>query len=474
MPFLAELGRKGLAAPLASVYPAKTIPAWHCLATGLDPGTLGIYGFAEPKEAPGRSRLVQTFRPTEAVWDRLSRKGYRVGVLNFPVRAGYPINGFLVPGMFGDHPPTHPRDLGARLEAALGEPRVGELPPYREVDRADWIARATRGVTQRAAEVEFLQGTFRTDFLFVLVRETDRVEHQHWGECALGPGRMGRDLLEFWRAVDRACARIDRAFRSTGGPAVTLIISDHGHGAAGGEFFTNRWLQSEGFLTLRPGAEPLRRRFVSRVLLASDRFPPTRWLVRSVVDRFRRTSDGPPTGAWLTGDASFEAMAGRIDWERTEAFSYPVPEAVYVNPYRRDLSPERRREIVARLRERLSGLREAHVEAWPPSELYREVRGSPAPDLLLRVNGMADDLRMDFSYPDPFLPRRPEFFYGSGVHRMDGILIASGNGGDRPPSSPPSLSLLDIAPTVLDGMGLQSGSAMAGRSFAPWLGLSGT
>ncbi|MFZ0829996.1 MAG: alkaline phosphatase family protein [Thermoplasmata archaeon] len=471
LPFLRSLTERGVSAPLISVYPSKTIPAWYSFATGLDPGTLGIFGFTEPNGGPGKSRLVQGYRPAEALWDKLSRQGHRVGVLNFPVRAGYPINGYLIPGMFGENPSTYPADVRTRLEQGLGEPLVAELPPYHETERHEWLALATAGVLQRAAAAEFLQDAFRPDFLFVLLRETDRVEHQHWVECAGGPAHMPPDLRTFWRAVDTACARIDKAFRAQGEPAVTLVISDHGHGPAGAEFFTNRWLLEEGFLRLQPGAEPVRRKLLSRALLASEHFGLARRFVGAVADRLRNGEGDRHVDRWIGGDATFEAMAPKIDWEHTEAFSFPVPEGIYLNPYRKDRSPEQRQEVLTEIRRRLEAYKAARIEVLEPREIYREVHAGSAPGLLLRVNGMETDLRMDFSYPDPLLAHRPGFFYGSGVHRMDGILIAAGNGSAHGAKVGP-FSLLDVAPTVLEGMGLPLSPAMAGRSFGSWLGTS--
>jgi predicted AlkP superfamily phosphohydrolase/phosphomutase len=473
LPFLRSLAERGVSAPLMSVYPSKTIPAWYSFATGLDPGSLGIFGFTEPNGGPGKSRLVQGYRPAEALWDRLSRQGHRVGVLNFPVRAAYPINGYLIPGMFGENPTTYPADVGAQLQVGLGEPLVAELPPYRESERREWLALATQGVLQRAAAAEFLQDKFHPDFLFVLVRETDRVEHQHWIECAGGPKTMPDDLRTFWRAVDSACARIDRAFRAQGEPSVSLVISDHGHGPAGAEFFTNRWLLEQGFLKLKPGAEPRRRKLLSRFLLASQKLAPARRVIEEVADRLRSGEGAGHLERWIGGDATFEAMAAKIDWTQTEAFSFPVPEGIYLNPYRNDRTEEQLRATLAEIRRRLEAYPEAQIEVLEPHEIYREVRSSAAPGLLLRVNGMETELRMDFSYPDTLLAHRPGYFYGTGVHRMAGILIGAGNGSAHGVKIGP-FSLLDVAPTVLEGMGITPPPAMVGHSFGSWLGTSAT
>ena len=465
LPFLRSLAQDGLRATLTSVFPPKTIPAWFSFATGRDPGGLGIFGFTEPDGGPGRSRLVQTFRPSEAIWDHLSRQGVRVGVLNFPLRTGYPLNGFVVPGMLSETPATYPTNLRARLEEHLGEPYASELPPYRDSEREAWLRQATRGVAQRGRAADFLCAEYRPDFLFVLFRETDRVQHQHWAELARPPDQISRDLLDFWRAVDPSCRLIDKAFRRSGGPGVTLVISDHGHGHARADFFTNRWLAEQRFLKFRNGgAQSVRRRALSRFLLASERVGPTRRLVRAVADWLRGGGSREWVGRLVTEESSFEAMAPKIDWDRTLAFSYPVPEGIYLNRYNPNLTPAAAAAVKKEIRERLEAYPDAHVEVFDPKEIYRGQNLANAPALLLRVDGMATELRMDFSYPKPMLRQRPGFFYGTGVHRMDGILLARG---ERVPkgSLDSALSLLDIAPTVLQGMGFPVPPTMDGRSF---------
>ncbi len=465
LPFLRSMMDRGFRAPLRSVFPAKTIPAWYSFATGRDPGALGIFGFTEPNGGPGKSRIVQTFRPAEAIWDRLSRQGVPVGVLNFPVRSGYPINGFVVPGMLSDSPPTYPTQLRDELAAATGQPHVPELPVYREADRAEWLAQATRAVEQYAAYAEHLCERYRPGFLFTLLRETDRVEHQHWAELSGPFERVGEDLKRFWRAVDASCERIDRAFRSIGGPSNTLIISDHGHGSVRSEFFTNRWLADEGYLVFRGRNEGRRRRFVGRALVAFDRVPGVRRLLHGVVDRMRSNHGSIGLGRLLAGEATFEAMAEHIDWERTIAYSYPVPEGIYLNRYGPLRPAEERARLVAEIRGKLERFSQARIEVFEPKELYVGSNLEQAPALFLKIDGLATESRMDFSYPTAMLPRRPSYFYGSGVHRMNGILIAAGDG-VAPGRSDAGFSLLDVAPTVLQTMGLTVPPEMGGRSFA--------
>lgn len=146
LPFLRSLVHRGVRAPLRSVYPAKTIPAWFSFATGQDPGELGIFGFTEPDGRPGRSRTVRSFRPAEALWDRLSRLGVKVGVLNFPMTAGYPLHGFILPGMFSEGSATYPQRLRSEVTSAIGADYPGELPTFRESERDAWVGAATRAI----------------------------------------------------------------------------------------------------------------------------------------------------------------------------------------------------------------------------------------------------------------------------------------------------------------------------------------
>jgi predicted AlkP superfamily phosphohydrolase/phosphomutase len=469
LPFLRAMVRGGLRAPLTSVYPAKTIPAWYSFATGKDPGELGIFGFTEPAGEPGRSKFVQTFRPAEAIWDRLGRLGHTVGVLNLPLRTGYPIHGFVVPGFFSDGGDTFPRELRAEIESALGCPYPGELPVYDTARRTEWMAAATRAVTHRAKAAAALTASRKPDFLFVLFRETDRIEHQHWNELSRPASEIPEDLLSFWRAVDQACAGVDHAFRAAGGPAITLVLSDHGHGAVRSDFLTNRWLAEQKLLVFKDGDALGARNLIARGILASQRLAIGRKIGPTVagwLGRRRRSRLAKTVG----GATSFEEMAARIDWGRTVAYSYPVPEGIYLNLRNPDLTPERREAVLADLKRRLLAYPEARIEVFDPREIYRGKNLDRAPSLLIRVDGMTTEPWMDFRYPKPLIRDRPDFFYGTGTHRMNGILIAAGEG-VRPGQVDAALSLLDVAPTILEGMGAGPVADLVGRSFGARLGL---
>src|ERR1700687_3639268 len=76
----------GVYGRLGSVIPPITVPAWMCMSTSQDPGSLGIYGF--------RNRVDHTYSglgfvnsqsiTAPAIWDALAQRGQRVVVVGVP------------------------------------------------------------------------------------------------------------------------------------------------------------------------------------------------------------------------------------------------------------------------------------------------------------------------------------------------------------------------------------------------------
>ena len=122
------LMQQGCFGRLESVIPPITVPAWMCMCTSQDPGSLGVYGF--------RNRVDQSYSnlgvvnsasiQTPAIWDALAKRGLRSVVVGVP--PSYPprrINGvnvgcFLSPDTrTGDY--TWPPGIKSEIEALVGE-----------------------------------------------------------------------------------------------------------------------------------------------------------------------------------------------------------------------------------------------------------------------------------------------------------------------------------------------------------------
>src|SRR5262249_39540474 len=67
----------GCHGPLESVVPPITVPAWMCLATSQDPGSLGIYGFRNRTDHSYSGLGIVNSRSIDAlaIWDQIAREG---------------------------------------------------------------------------------------------------------------------------------------------------------------------------------------------------------------------------------------------------------------------------------------------------------------------------------------------------------------------------------------------------------------
>jgi len=76
----------GVYGRLQSVIPPITVPAWMCMSTSQDPGSLGVYGFRNrsdhsyDKLAFANSTSIKAL----AMWDQLAREGKKSIIVGVP------------------------------------------------------------------------------------------------------------------------------------------------------------------------------------------------------------------------------------------------------------------------------------------------------------------------------------------------------------------------------------------------------
>src|SRR5216110_1003327 len=119
---LRRLMDAGVYGRLESVYPPITVPAWMCMSTGQDPGSLGVYGFRNRVDHSYdglgfvNSKSIQEL----AIWDQVSREGKRANIIgvppSFPPRKvnGISVGCFLTPDTSKDvytHPATVAKEI---------------------------------------------------------------------------------------------------------------------------------------------------------------------------------------------------------------------------------------------------------------------------------------------------------------------------------------------------------------------------
>ncbi|MFH1679310.1 MAG: alkaline phosphatase family protein [Candidatus Eisenbacteria bacterium] len=480
LPYLASLRAEGIHAPLRSVFPPITAPAWASFMTGMNPGKTGIFEFLYSKGGLDDPVPVNsTLRDGVPVWEILSRNGKKVIVLGVPLTyppdpvEGCLVGDFLMPRGVRDF--THPPELLEEIESAFGPYPVYHKEVYQKgkvgrlIDEAFEILRYRRELALRLLREK------EWDFAIAYFEGTDRLQHEVWhvfdethprsnrGEVA----RYRDRVLDFYREVDETARRLAEAGRERG--AVEIVMSDHGFGPIHYYLNFNVWLLENGFLALkrdvltraktllfRAGITPaLGYRAAMRLGLAGLR------LSRGV---------GGRSGLFRLINRVFLSLEN-IDWERTRAYSKGNYGQIYVNLRGREphgsVAPEDHegtvRNLVGKLREipDPEGGGPLLAEVFRREERFTGPHVERMPDVLFIPRDMKYKALgiVDFTTRN-FVERT---FGNSGDHRMNGIFLARGGPLRGRRERLPEISICDVAPTVLHLFGEAVPENMDGR-----------
>ena len=272
LPNLARALAAGVHAPLPSVRPPVTFPAWSSFMTGLEPGEHGVFDFTQ--KVPGAYRLRfanASDRAGRSLFARVSDAGGRVLVLGMP--AAFPpeeVAGLLVCGF--DAPVSSGTDARSANDPELYE-RIARVagpwmrPDINESARDDGfheravetllarIERKERFALEALRELSSTGG--RPDLAMVVFSESDTVGHHYWRDHdpasprhdpTASPARRGA-IAAVYERLDAALGALWHAF---GEDAACIVLSDHGMGGAA-EYVVhlNRRLEECGLLARR-------------------------------------------------------------------------------------------------------------------------------------------------------------------------------------------------------------------------------
>ena len=454
MPFLEALVQSGVRAPLRSVVPALTPPAWTSLMTGREPGRHGVFDFFRKESAASPQIRFLTARDVgcPTIWEHVSQHGLRATVLNFPLTFPAPaINGHVVPG--GWMPwrqlplACHPSSLYERLEALPGfNPRELAMDMSHEEkavegcqrdEYEEWIALHVRREEQWANVACHLMHEEPSDLVAVLFDGVDKLQHLCWR--FLDPASADTLRSDWERDVRDRCVGyfrtldglLERIVDAAGSGASVIVASDHGFGPQVRTFFVNRWLEQRGHLAWTNGHAPS----------ASER----QTLGMGQLARHVYALDWTRTRAY----APMPSGNGLHIVRASDSTPNGVPRSEY-EAFRDDLATELRA-----LRDPDSGA-PVISQVWKREEIFQGPFLELAPDLTLELE---DGGLVSILSSDAVIEARPE---PTGAHRPQGVFIARGPG-IRRQSRLDELSILDVPPLLLSRLGLAIPEELDGR-----------
>ncbi|GAB4275349.1 MAG: alkaline phosphatase family protein [Candidatus Promineifilaceae bacterium] len=452
LPVLARLQAEGCFGPLRSTIRPESSVAWSTFATGVNPGKHGIFGFVRHQPGSYHFSLADSRHVgARCFWDYLGDADKRVGLVNVPFTyPPRPVNGFLVGGMLtpGKHVTfTYPRALQekilARFESYLFDASEGGQ------DKSMVGARVSAFTQQQVALARWLLTGEAWDCFVVVFTGLDRLQHFFWDTPEHGA---------HLRQLDDALGGILTVVPDD---AIVLVMSDHGFNGVGRRFFVNRWLQQEGYLSLRVSETAVSQ--LNKLLTRLKTVPLAKQIKRWLLP-----------AEWGPSQLKVATFTQAIDWSRTKLY-YAPDGGIRINLKGRELagivSPDDYEVLRAEIRDKLLAVRDAQNGRSPIADVYfREALyhgpyAESAPDLIVEPWRTADEPTDNYLIESK-LDRETAVFDVSlpytGNHAPNGILLAWRPGVIAQQSLGES-ALQDIAPTVLAALDVPIPEYMDGR-----------
>jgi len=266
LPTFARLRALGAWGRMRSCTPPITVPAWSCMMSGRDPGSLGIYGF---RNRTGYSYDALGFATgdwvkAERLWDILGARGKSCAVVGvpgtYPVRAvnGVMIADFMTPSLASEW--AYPASLKDDVRAWLGgADYLFDVPDFRSADKARILADIHEMTRRRFTVARALMKRGQPDFFAMVEMGSDRIHHGFWHymdpqhrKHEAGP--LSSAIHDYYVALDREIAALLDCvnLRET----IVMLVSDHGGQRLDGGICVNDWLRREGLLVLKSEPAP--------------------------------------------------------------------------------------------------------------------------------------------------------------------------------------------------------------------------
>lgn len=474
LPHLKKLLDQSARGIIMSSIPPVTAAAWTCFSTGKNPGKHGLVDFVYfPNHGYRVTIANSTTREAATVWNLLSDRGMRVGVVSVPMT--YPpekVNGVMVTDMMTPNAQvqyTHPPELKQELLDKVGPfvitPGEGENPSQ-PLTYLDKVREDVKGSADYAL---YLLRKEPYDFFMYVFGITDILQHQFWYLLEADPKKLNesdraiRDkVIAIFEQVDQG---VGEMLKQADENTTVVLMSDHGFGPMKGFMHVNNFLLDRGYLVLKKGAMSSLKRAMFRVGVTPQNVHLT--LKAMKLDLRRRVNRGRAYGMLRRFFLSFDD----VDWTRTRAFALGHIGQIYINLKGRQpnglvapgaeyekLRDEIRAELL-KLKHPDTG-EQLIARVLNREEIYHGDLLDNTPDLLL--------LPADFKYlafgESEFASNKlvgPTLGH-TGHHRLEGVGALSGPN-IQPGATIQNASLIDLAPTILYALGLPIPPDMDGR-----------
>ncbi len=413
LPSITKLMKNGCYGVLESTIPPSTAVAWNSFMTGKNPGKHGVFDFLDKDYNLMDIKNIKDKR----FWDILAENNKKCFIMNVPLSYSRAdgvdiIGGFCSPQLSNDNKKIkrlmaeHEYQVEFNITAGhADEKRSREMYEQRE----KYLEGIYELIRKRYLVAEpFLEDSY--DLITIVFRTTDLVQHLFWDQPDI--------ILKFYKKLDVYIGRIVQKFKAD----YVIVVSDHGF-------------------------QDAPKKYVNmRVLLEEQ----TKNKFRDVLSKIY-----PKIPKFITNLAREKRERLYSKLVLSEPVFYKSP-GLYIDRDKFDNYEKFREQIIRNLREFKDDEKYVFSIVAPPEEIYKGKCIKNAPDIVIIPE---EGYGITFSYSDSLWQ---DFYALPGTHLTDrkGILIISGEGIQR---GVVDASIMDIAPTVLDLMGIENKEDMDGE-----------
>lgn len=432
LPNIKKLVSSGIYGDLESTVPAITCPAWASMMTSANPGRLGLYGFRNRTRYDYNSLAFanSTAVKVDTTWDILSRHGKKVILIGIPpTYPPKPVNGcmitcFLTPDTKCQY--TYPAELKSEVEAISGG-YVLDVDNFRSDDKKP-ILKTIYEMTEKNFKIarNFLQ-TKEWDFFMMVAMGPDRIQHAFWKyfDETHPKYQSGSEyenvIYDYYKYIDK---EIGETLSLVGEDTLVMVVSDHGAKKMDGGIRINEWLINNGYLKL--------------VKYPSEPTPFNKLEV-----------DWENTTAWGEG-GYYGRLFMNVNGREPKGL---VPKQNYEHV---------RNELIEGIKSiRDENGKDINTRIFKPEDIYSECAGIP-PDLIIyfgdlywRSIGSVGGTKTIWADENDTGP-------DDANHAQYGMFIMS-DGRNQRKEKRNGLHLMDVAPTVLNYMGIEVPDSMEGK-----------
>ena len=429
-PNIKRLMEHGVYGKLRSSDPPITVPAWMVMATGQDPGSLGIYGFNNRKGNSYNDFWISTSKDIteQKVWDIIGQYNLRSIIVGMPATFpaqkinGNLISGFIAPDTLSNF--TYPPELKEELSQEFGD-YVFDVP-FRTNKKEQVLLDIYELTKLHFKVVKYLLNTKEWDFCHFVIIGLDRIHHAFWKyydktHIKYQKGSIFESVIKnFYKYLDTEIGEILNIIEKN---TTIIVVSDHGAKAMKGCLCVNMALEQLGLLKFKEPPSPKTR-------------------IEEV----------------------------KIDWEHTYAWGWGGYCArIYLNVKEREESGiidpkdyEKWRDKVARMLQDITDDKgePMNTKVYRPEDLYDTVRGN-APDLMVYFDDLYWRSLGTVGYDSIYLDEN-DTGPDDAVHDYYGVFIIS-HLNKKVGVDLGIKNIIDIAPTILSLFDIEIPKTMKGK-----------